>query len=68
MTGNNLEYEDRGIIPRTVNYIYERIAEDKDKDYSISVSYMEIYNNQGYDLLYDTLDHEPRCLETLPKV
>lgn len=28
---------------------------------------MEIYNNQGYDLLYETNDQE-RCLESLPKV
>lgn len=56
MTGGLDNYEDWGIIPRTINYIFQRIKEDKERNYSISVSYMEIYNNQGYDLLFESHD------------
>ncbi len=52
MTGSAENFDDRGIIPRTINHIFHKIQTDKEKNYSVSVSYMEIYNNQGYDLLY----------------
>lgn len=52
MTGGSVSYEDRGIIPRTVSYLFEKINCIKNKKFEVSVSYMEIYNNQGYDLLH----------------
>lgn len=33
MTGGVDDYEDRGIIPRTISYIYERIKQDKERNY-----------------------------------
>ncbi len=45
MTGGLDNYDDRGIIPWTINFIFQWIKEDKERNYSISVSYMEIYNN-----------------------
>lgn len=52
MTGGAVNYEDRGIIPRSVSYLFEKINSIKNKKFEVSVSYMEIYNNRGYDLLY----------------
>lgn len=54
MTGGTVNYQQRGIIPRTISYLFERISRDQQKSYELSVSYMEIYNNQGYDLLFET--------------
>lgn len=45
MTGGTIDYDQRGIIPRTISYLYEKMENDKDRYYELSVSYMEIYNN-----------------------
>ena len=57
---------DRGIIPRTLSYIFGKIAEKADTAYEVRVSYLEIYNEAGYDLLDPS--HETKGLEDLPKV
>eukprot|EP01012_Entosiphon_sulcatum_P056262 TRINITY_DN7972_c0_g1_i1.p1 TRINITY_DN7972_c0_g1~~TRINITY_DN7972_c0_g1_i1.p1 ORF type:complete len:857 (+),score=108.70 TRINITY_DN7972_c0_g1_i1:28-2598(+) len=45
----------QGIIPRAVHYLFERIAELQSKNrrvtYSVTASYMEIYNERVQDLL-----------------
>lgn len=66
MTGGSERYVDRGIIPRTISYIFERVAERTDEIYKINISYIEIYNNDGYDLLSE--DHTYKALSDLPKV
>jgi kinesin family protein 6/9 len=43
-----------GIIPRALSYIFEEIAKPSRQDavnYSISVSFIEVYKEVGYDLL-----------------
>uniref|UniRef100_A0A8C9TFE2 Kinesin-like protein n=1 Tax=Scleropages formosus TaxID=113540 RepID=A0A8C9TFE2_SCLFO len=58
ITGGAERYSDRGIIPRTLSYL--------GKIYTTQISYLEIYNEVGYDLLDPR--HEAPRLEDLPKV
>ncbi|KAF1671510.1 KIF6 protein, partial [Pygoscelis papua] len=66
ITGGAERYSDRGIIPRTLSYIFDELQKDSSKVYTTHVSYLEIYNECGYDLLDPR--HEPSRLEDLPKV
>ncbi|XP_070776779.1 kinesin-like protein KIF6 [Enoplosus armatus] len=66
ITGGAERYSDRGIIPRTLSYLFERFSQDSSMVYSTHISYLEVYNEVGYDLL-DTR-HEASRLEDLPKV
>ncbi|XP_069017012.1 kinesin-like protein KIF6 [Embiotoca jacksoni] len=66
ITGGAERYSDRGIIPRTLSYLYERVSQDSSMVYTTHISYLEIYNDMGYDLLDSR--HEASRLEDLPKV
>ncbi|CAG5866202.1 unnamed protein product [Menidia menidia] len=66
ITGGAERYSDRGIIPRTLSYLFERFSQDSSMVYTTHVSYLEIYNEVGYDLLDSR--HEASRLEDLPKV
>ncbi|KAI4560624.1 hypothetical protein MJG53_017253 [Ovis ammon polii x Ovis aries] len=66
ITGGAERYSDRGIIPRTLSYIFEQLQKDSSKMYTTHISYLEIYNECGYDLLDPR--HEASSLEDLPKV
>nr|PNR47993.1 hypothetical protein PHYPA_012466 [Physcomitrium patens] len=65
ITGGSERYVDRGIIPRTISLIFSEIAERSEYAYTLHFSYMEVYNETGYDLLNP--DHETKALEDLPK-
>ncbi|DBA04976.1 TPA: hypothetical protein N0F65_006978 [Lagenidium giganteum] len=47
----SVEREQRGIIPRVMEAIFERIAQQSDKDFVVKVSYLEILNEEIHDLL-----------------
>lgn len=66
ITGGAERYADRGLIPRTISYIFSEIRRRTDANYRVSISYLEIYNDDGYDLLYE--DQSARNLHDLPKV
>eukprot|EP00661_Eupelagonemidae_sp_cell13_P006507 gene6508-3878_t len=72
ITGGAERYVDRGIIPRTISYIFaefERRANDASgggAQHTMHVSYLEIYNESGYDLLDPS--HDNKALEDLPRV
>ncbi|XP_050170808.1 kinesin-like protein KIF6 isoform X2 [Myiozetetes cayanensis] len=66
ITGGAERYSDRGIIPRTLSYVFDQLQKDSSKMYTTHVSYLEIYNECGYDLLDPR--HEASRLEDLPKV
>ncbi|XP_071376202.1 kinesin-like protein KIF6 [Centroberyx affinis] len=66
ITGGAEHYSDRGIIPRTLSYLYQRFSQDSSMVYTTHISYLEIYNEVGYDLL--DARHEASRLEDLPKV
>ena len=42
--------ESKGIIPRTFSHIVTRTGAEKDKQYLMRCSYIEIYNEEVYDL------------------
>ncbi|XP_075872848.1 kinesin-like protein KIF6 [Nelusetta ayraudi] len=66
ITGGAERYADRGIIPRTLSYLFHRFSQDSGVVYTTHISYLEIYNEMGYDLL-DPRHHASR-LEDLPRV
>jgi len=45
-------WELRGLIPRIFTCIFEEIQAREDTDYNVYCTFMEIYNENGYDLLY----------------
>ncbi|XP_067680992.1 kinesin-like protein KIF6 [Haliotis asinina] len=66
ITGGAERYIDRGIIPRTLSYIFDKIEKSPELSFTVHVSYLEIYNESGFDLLDPK--HEATKLEDLPKV
>lgn len=44
-------YADRGIIPRTLSAVFEVAEARPELSYRVFISYMEIYNENIYDLL-----------------
>ncbi|VDM55674.1 unnamed protein product [Angiostrongylus costaricensis] len=49
-----------GIIPRAVEHIFEELEKSNTEEYSIRVSYLELYNEELYDLLAPTSDDRER--------
>ncbi|KAI9206079.1 kinesin family member 6 [Polychytrium aggregatum] len=66
ITGGAEKYADRGLIPRSLQFIFSEIKKRTDCHYEVSISYLEIYNESGYDLLDSSRD--AKKLEDLPKV
>ncbi len=66
ITGGAERYADRGIIPRTLSYIFSKAQKDTTQKLKVSISYLEIYNEAGYDLLDE--NHASKSLLDLPKV
>jgi kinesin family protein 6/9 len=66
ITGQPEKLEKRGIIPRTLTYIFNEIRNRPLYKWTIYISYLEIYNNDGYDLLHQ--NQNAKLLEELPKV
>lgn len=66
VTGGAEKYADRGLIPRTLSYLFEQFMSDDENDYKMQISYLELYNENGYDLLSPA--HDFKGLEDLPKV
>lgn len=56
---NHHDPDFRGLIPRTIEGLFEGIAEsDTNVEYIVKCSYIEIYNEK----LFDLLDRKYRCL------
>lgn len=66
ITGGPEKYADRGIIPRSISYFFEQFAKKQEFMFTMHISYLEIYNDSGYDLLDP--QHQATKLEDLPKV
>ena len=67
--GSSRKFADRGLIPRTISAIYEEVEKrcGLGEDVSVEVSYMEIYQDTGYDLLNPGM-RPGALMVTLPKV
>jgi kinesin family protein 6/9 len=73
ITGGVESIELRGIIPRALSYIFEETRKRTLYQWKIYISYLEIYNNDGYDLLYENTsnNNDPSRrieLDSLPRV
>ena len=66
LTGGPERYADRGIIPRSISMLYNEFRNRTDVQFKAYISYLEIYNEQGYDLLDQS--HETKSHDDLPKV
>eukprot|EP00971_Amphidinium_carterae_P081934 1620969-Amphidinium_carterae.1 len=64
ITGGAERYADRGLIPRTITHMFDAFRKSEAKS-QMYISYLEIYNDAGYDLLRDDAAQK---LEDLPKV
>lgn len=51
ITGGPEKYSDRGIIPRAISMLFASFQEQSEFSFSCYISYLEIYNENGYDLL-----------------
>ncbi|KAG2485910.1 hypothetical protein HYH03_015354 [Edaphochlamys debaryana] len=51
LSGGGAGYAHRGIIPRSIHQVFREVDMRVDKMYRVHVSYLEIYNEQLYDLL-----------------
>ncbi|XP_076221795.1 uncharacterized protein LOC116429588 [Nomia melanderi] len=67
--GDQGRREDRGIIPRCLQYLFDIIGKQPENVYTVEVAFLEIYNENGYDLL-DRRQRELAVtrLEDLPRV
>lgn len=61
-------FEERGIIPRTLNVLYDKVRNSSTYTYEVRVSYIEIYNNIAYDLLSTDQAARDQVLDRLLKV
>ncbi|XP_076173368.1 uncharacterized protein LOC143149685 [Ptiloglossa arizonensis] len=67
--GNQRNPDDRGIVPRSLRYLFDVIEKRPENVYSIEVAFMEIYNENGYDLLdRSKREFAVTRLEDLPRV
>jgi kinesin family protein 6/9 len=53
MTGTTESYKHRGIMPRTLSYIFRELASKPQVAATVRISYLEIYNETLVDLLAD---------------
>ena len=66
ITGGAERYADRGMIPRTLSYVFSHIQKSTTQQININISYLEIYNDSGYDLLDE--NHTSKNLHDLTRV
>ena len=59
ITGGAERYVDRGIVPRAVTKLFSEITKraNDGATYEVTVSYVEVYNDQAYDLLFDAVEN-----------
>ena len=51
MTGAQNDYKYRGIVPRILSSLYQEINSRYEHQIKVSISYLELYNEQLIDLL-----------------
>eukprot|EP01137_Pigoraptor_chileana_P009647 Opistho-2@306 len=68
MEGGSATFEERGIIPRSVALLFSEIANRTEEEISVELSYLEIYNDIGYDLLNPASGISVHSIVQLPRV
>lgn len=66
ITGGTTSYDERGVIPRSLSMIFAEAAKRTDYAWTITLSYLQIYNEKGQDLL--NRGNDAKTLEDLPVV
>lgn len=61
-------WEERGIIPRTIAFIFQQVKQSDAFTYDVRVSYIEIYQERAYDLLSTDTESRERSLDKLARV
>ncbi|KAL8273390.1 hypothetical protein Esti_002722 [Eimeria stiedai] len=67
ITGDSEAFEMRGIIPRAIARVFEAAASCSSAEFTLAISYLEIYQDRGYDLLVKS-DTRGNRLEDLQRV
>ena len=49
--GSARRFNQRGLIPRVISFIYGTMEGRTEEDWHVEVSFMEVYQDTGYDLL-----------------
>ena len=65
--GSARKFKERGLIPRVITYLFEQLEGHSDEDWKVEVSFLEIYQDVGYDLL-NPGSQGPAMMVKLPKV
>ena len=66
--GGSRKFSDRGLIPRVLSYVYRSLEKrSENEEVSVHISYMEIYQDVGFDLL-NPGTRPGALMVTLPKV
>ena len=65
MSGNRASYSHRGLIPRALSHLFTVAEAATDRFITTTITCLEIYNDQMYDLLADKLSEASNlhCLE-----
>ena len=58
MSGGMQNYKYRGLIPRAITHVFQEIGSRFDNEYTVRVSYLEIYNELMFDLISPTPTNE----------
>jgi kinesin family protein 6/9 len=53
MLGDIDNYEHRGVAPRSLSHIFQEVNSRVEIDFKVSCTYLELYNEQFFDLLQD---------------
>jgi len=68
MEGSARKFSERGLIPRVLSFVYGELERRSDnEEFIVHISYMEIYQDNGYDLLNPGNTSDAMMTE-LPKV
>lgn len=51
MSGSKRSFEDRGVCARALSRIFQHVQQDAEHSYAVRVSYIEVYNENLFDLL-----------------
>ncbi|CAN0185342.1 unnamed protein product [Discosporangium mesarthrocarpum] len=60
MTGDSGNYQHRGISPRALSHIFQEVHARIETAFTVTITYMEIYNERIFDLLLDPGVHAPK--------